>query len=233
MPRYFVLSLDAPFRQKDGFFVREDGAVCYWPRFWRVGFVIPAELTQKTGDVVTTIHNNHLKSLLAFAVYTFIVIYGFKYSIIPEDFWLLICLIPVGFVAIELIRWRRITKWMQFIQTLKEFEKIRHPRPPAIEPILEARDRSKWFVFLFMWPFCVFLSVWVGGTALFGVEDWIDRLVLLAACGGLWWVPIRTTMLRRSHFDLEDHIPPGVEWQDASGKILRNRSYPVTGEDEA
>ncbi len=40
MSRYYVLSLIPPFRQADGFFLREDEAVCFWPPSSKIGYVI-------------------------------------------------------------------------------------------------------------------------------------------------------------------------------------------------
>lgn len=223
MPRYFVLSLNPPFRQIDGFFVREDGEVCYWPPFSRVGHVVPSELLETFREIFRSIRRLFFTALFLSVVLVVAARIALAKFPIPIEYVVSLFIFPAAIAAFASVKWLRI------FPLLNDFEKIRHLRPPAIDSILKAKAIATWLLLLsqaILWAFAGGL-IYVG---LFDNVPWIARAALVGFAGVLVWLLVQVLKRRRQPLVFEDHVLPGHEWFDESGRNVR--SYFTHADDE-
>lgn len=216
MPRYFVFSLEHPFRQADGFFVREDGEVCFWPSS-RTGYVIPEDHAKA---IIRVYFRFRMILLIALGVF----LIGWPIARFVSDIPAVskgVIFLP--FVASGVLSIVAIWQRRRLGPLLKECPKIRERRPPAIDRRHHIKSMKKATVVAFF-TFALLFSLGSFWIALSPSKPWLSRGGALLAAGFLFWAMTNIWKMRRESFAIEDHIPPGGEWTDRRGKVRRSRN---------
>ena len=233
MARYFVLSLEKPFRQSDGFFLRQDEKLCYWPGRSEPGYVIPDHLAHRLASTAIWVGVVVPNATIACIVLPFL---GTK---LWEAFrW------PHGVVAVALILVFGIGFRAFFAlkrsRMLNECEKILEKRPDPIDPYFwiqtgngNKRDSRIRMIFpsvvtASMIVFIVDISFDAPESQLYFIGI-IASLILLSF---LSWLELRRRRLLRTPFRLEDHLPPGAWFEDPkTRRIVSSFNVWVAGDD--